>query len=218
MKLPVTEWFIIKSLTLPSSWVAVILALIITGIVLWIKFGKDTEDWYSDAAILFILVWKFSVLITDFEMILEFPLAILYFNGGKTGLFLGLLSALGRLLWQLKSKGWPEIDFVALIIAFVLLQSLYQFLMVSMNEAEFWQKLMTIAIFSGMTILTWMKVFTSNVWRLQLLVLLLLAHILAAIIQPEGLFQSPLLITVLFLICGITVYVFLNKRKMEENQ
>ncbi|MCZ8536608.1 hypothetical protein M9R32_05355 [Paenisporosarcina quisquiliarum] len=216
--MPVTEWFIIKSLTLPSSWVAVILALIITGIVLWIKFGKDTEDWYSDAAILFILVWKFSVLITDFEMILEFPLAILYFNGGKTGLFLGLLSALGRLLWQLKSKGWPEIDFVALIIAFVLLQSLYQFLMVSMNEAEFWQKLMTIAIFSGMTILTWMKVFTSNVWRLQLLVLLLLAHILAAIIQPEGLFQSPLLITVLFLICGITVYVFLNKRKMEENQ
>jgi hypothetical protein len=218
VKLPVTEWFIIKSLTLPSSWVAVILALIITGIVLWIKFGKDTEDWYSDAAILFILVWKFSVLITDFEMILEFPLAILYFNGGETGLFLGLLSALGRLLWQLKRKGWPEIDFVALIIAFVLLQSLYQFLMVSMNEAEFWQKLMTIAIFSGMIILTWMKVFASNIWRLQLLVLMLLAHILAAIIQPEGLFQSPLLITVLFLICGITVYVFLNKRKMEENQ
>lgn len=218
MKLPVTEWFIIKSLTLPSSWVAVILALIITGIVLWIKFGKDTEDWYSDAAILFILVWKFSVLITDFEMILEFPLAILYFNGGETGLFLGLLSALGRLLWQLKRKGWPEIDFAALIIAFVLLQSLYQFLMVSMNEAEFWQKLMTIAIFTGMTILTWMKVFASNIWRLQLLVLMLLAHVLAAIIQPEGLFQSPLLITVLFLICGITVYVFLNKRKMEENQ
>ncbi|MGB3261009.1 hypothetical protein [Paenisporosarcina sp.] len=216
--MPVTEWFIIKSLTLPSSWVAVILALIITGIVLWIKFGKDTEDWYSDAAILFILVWKFSVLITDFEMILEFPLAILYFNGGETGLFLGLLSALGRLLWQLKRKGWPEIDFVALIIAFVLLQSLYQFLMVSMNEAEFWQKLMTIAIFSGMTLLTWLKVFASNIWRLQLLVLMLLAHILAAIIQPEGLFQSSLLITVLFLICGITVYVFLNKRKMEENQ
>lgn len=218
MKLPVTEWFIIKSLTLPTSWVAVILALIITGIVLWIKFGKDTEDWYSDAAILFILVWKFSVLITDFEMILEFPLAILYFNGGETGLFLGLLSALGRLLWQLKRKGWPEIDFAALIIAFVLLQSLYQFLMVSMNEAEFWQKLMTVAIFSGMTILTWMKVFASNIWRLQLLVLMLLAHILAAIFQPEGLFQSPLLITVLFLICGITVYVVLNKRKMEENQ
>ena len=216
--MPVTEWFIIKSLTLPSSWVAVFLALLITGIVLWVKFGKDTEDWFSDAAILFILVWKFSVLITDFEMILEFPLAILYFNGGETGLFLGLLSALGRLLWQLNRKGWTEIDFVALIVAFVLLQSLYQFLMVSMNEAEFWQKLMTIAIFSGMIILTWMKVFKSNVWRLQLLVLLLLAHILVAIIQPEGVFQSPLLITVLFLICGFTVYVILNKRKMEESQ
>ena len=216
--MPVTEWFIIKSLTLPSSWVAVFLALFITGIVLWVKFGKDTEDWFTDAAILFILVWKFSVLITDFEMIFEFPLAILYFNGGETGLFVGVLSALGRLLWQLKRKGWPEIDFVALIIAFVMLQSLYQFLMVSMNEAEFWQKLMTIVIFSGMIILTWMKVFTSNVWRLQLLVLLLLAHILAAIIQPEGVFQSPLLVTVFFLISGFTVYVFINKRKMEENQ
>lgn len=110
MALPVTEWFIIKSLTVPSSWVAVLLALILTGIVVWRVFGKETEDWYSDAAILFLLVWKLSVVVTDFDMILDSPLSILYFNGGETGLYLGVIAALGRLFWQLRRKGGQNVS------------------------------------------------------------------------------------------------------------
>jgi hypothetical protein len=217
--LPVTNWFFIKSLTIPSSWVAVLLAILITGIVLWRKFGKETEDWYSDAAILFLLVWKLSVVITDFEMIVESPLSILYFNGGKVGLFLGLIAALSRLLWQFERKSWPEHERVAMLFSMVMLQSLYQLFMVFLNEAALWQQIITVVLFVGLTILTWLKISISSVWQIQLTILFLLAHIFVALIQPQGMVQTPLFVTAIFVICGVLVYVLTNKHHelTEEN-
>ncbi|WP_019414440.1 hypothetical protein [Paenisporosarcina sp. TG20] len=210
--MPVTEWFIIKSLTVPSSWIAVLLAILITGLVLWRKFGKTTEVWFSDAVILVLLVWKLSVIITDFKMILNSPLSILYFNGGNIGLYLGLLVALARLLYQFKKKGWPVSELVAMIIALVMVQSLYQFLMVLLNEAALWQKIITVVIFLGITILSWLKVAESSVWRIQLIILFLCAHIFVAVIQPEGIVQTPLFITGLFVIAAVMVYFATNSQ------
>lgn len=201
--MPVTEWFIIKSLTVPSSWIAVLFALIVAGIIVWRKFGKDTEDWYSDAAIVFLLVWKFSVILTDFSSVVEYPLSVLYFNGGVTGIYMGLVVALSRLLWRLRKQEWLEQELTALILAFVMVQSLYQFLMVVLNEAEVFQKIITIVMFSGMLILTWLKAPLSTVWRTQLAILFLCTHVFVATIQPEGLIQTPLFVTTLFVICSL---------------
>lgn len=213
MALPVTEWFIIKSLTVPSSWVAVLLALILTGIVVWRVFGKETEDWYSDAAILFLLVWKLSVVVTDFDMILDSPLSILYFNGGETGLYLGVIAALGRLFWQLRRKGWPERELVAMLIAMVMVQSLYQLFMVLLNEAEMWQKILTVLVFVGLTILTWQKAKISSVWRIQLTILFLAGHLFISILQPRGFVQTPLFVTGLFVLCSVAIYVVTHKQQ-----
>lgn len=213
MALPVTEWFIIKSLTVPSSWVAVLLALILTGIVVWRVFGKETEDWYSDAAILFLLVWKLSVVVTDFDMILDSPLSILYFNGGETGLYLGVIAALGRLFWQLRRKGWPERELVAMLIAMVMVQSLYQLFMVLLNEAEMWQKILTVLVFVGLTILTWQKAKLSSVWRIQLTILFLAGHLFVSILQPRGFVQTPLFVTGLFVLCSVAIYVVTHKQQ-----
>lgn len=201
--MPVTEWFIVKSLTVPSSWIAVLFALIVTGIILWRKFGKDTEDWYSDAAIVFLLVWKFSVILTDFSSVVEYPLTILYFNGGVTGIYLGLVVALSRLMWRIRQQGWLDEELAALILAFVMVQSLYQFFMVVLNEAGDYQKIITIVVFSGMLILTWLKASQSNIWRTQLAILFLSTHVFVATIQPEGLLQTPLFVTILFVICSL---------------
>jgi len=211
--LPVTEWFIIKSLTVPSSWVAVLLALILTGIVVWRVFGKETEDWYSDAAILFLLVWKLSVVVTDFDMILDSPLSILYFNGGETGLYLGVIAALGRLFWQLRRKGWPERELVAMLIAMVMVQSLYQLFMVLLNEAEMWQKILTVLVFVGLTMLTWQKAKLSSVWRIQLTILFLAGHLFVSILQPRGFVQTPLFVTGLFVLCSVAIYVVTHKQQ-----
>lgn len=213
MALPVTEWFIIKSLTVPSSWVAVLLALILTGIVVWRVFGKETEDWYSDAAILFLLVWKLSIVVTDFDMILDSPLSILYFNGGETGLYLGVIAALGRLFWQLRRKGWPERELVAMLIAMVMVQSLYQLFMVLLNEADMWQKILTVLVFVGLTMLTWQKAKLSSVWRIQLTILFLAGHLFVSILQPRGFVQTPLFVTGLFVLCSVAIYVVTHKQQ-----
>ena len=206
--MPVTEWFIIKSLTIPSSWLAVLLAILITGIIVWRKFAKETEDWFSDAAILFLLVWKFSVVITDFEMIVDSPLSILYFNGGSVGLFLGLSVALLKLLWKFRREKWPPSELVALLFTMVMLQSLYQLFMVIMNESVLWVKIVTIVLFAGLATLTWLKIAVSHTWQIQLSVLFLFTHIFVALIQPQGILQTPLFVTSLFVICGFVAYLF----------
>lgn len=210
--MPVTEWFIIRSLTVPSSWIAVLIALIVTGIVLWRVFGKVTEDWYSDAAILFLLVWKLSVVITDFEMIVASPLSILYFNGGETGLYLGLFAALSRLFWQLRRLEWSQRELTAVLIGFVMIQSLYQLSMVILNEAVILQKITTVILFAGMVILTWQKASVSSLWRIQLTILFLGVHMFVALIQPEGLIQTPIFITGLFVLFSVATYVITHKR------
>ncbi|MFC6038030.1 hypothetical protein ACFPYN_01055 [Paenisporosarcina macmurdoensis] len=209
--MPVTEWFIIKSLTIPSSWVAVLLAILITGIIMWRKFGKETEDWYSDAAILFLLVWKLSVVITDFQMVVESPLSILYFNGGTVGIYLGLIVALSRLLWRFKKKNWPKFELVAMLFSMVMLQSLYQLFMVLLNEAALWQKIITAVLFIGLSALTWLKISISRIWQIQITILFLFIHIFVALLQPQGMLQTPLFVTAIFVVCGGVVYLTTNK-------
>ena len=210
--MPVTDWFIIKSLTIPSSWAAVLLAILLTGIIVWCKFGKETEDWFSDAAILFLLVWKFSVVITDFEMIIDSPLSILYFNGGSIGVFLGLSIALSKLLWQFMRGIWQESELVAMLFSMVMLQSLYQIIMVLLNEAAPWQKIVTVVLFVLLATLTWLKINSSTTWQFQLIVLLLLTHIFVALIQPQGMLQTPLFVTGMFVVCGLLAYALTNKQ------
>jgi hypothetical protein len=210
--LSVTDWFIIKSLTIPSSWVAVLLAILLTGIIVWRKFGKETEDWFSDAAILFLLVWKFSVVITDFEMIIDSPLSILYFNGGSVGVFLGLSIALSKLLWQFKRGLWQETELVAMLFSLVMLQSLYQIIMVLLNEAAPWQKIVTVVLFVLLATLTWLKITSSTTWQFQIIVLFLLTHIFVALIQPQGMLQTPLFVTGMFVVCGLLAYALTNKQ------
>jgi hypothetical protein len=178
---------------------------------MWRKFGKETEDWYSDAAILFLLVWKLSVVITDFQMIVESPLSILYFNGGKEGIFIGLIVALSRLLWRFKRKNWPKYELVAMLFSMVMIQSLYQLFMVLLNEAALWQKIITVILFIGLSTLTWLKISVSRIWQIQLTILFLFIHIFVALLQPQGMLQTPLFVTAIFVICGVVVYLITNK-------
>ncbi|PUB17865.1 hypothetical protein [Paenisporosarcina sp. OV554] len=210
--MPVTDWFIIRTLTIPSSWVAVLLAILLTGIIVWRKFGKETEDWFSGAAILFLLVWKFSVVITDFEMIIDSPFSILYFNGGSVGVILGLSIALSKLLLQFKRENWQEFELVAMLFSMVMLQSLYQIIMVLLNEASPWQKIVTVVLFVLLATLTWLKITSSTTWQFQLIVLFLLTHIFVALIQPQGVLQTPLIVTGIFVVCGLLAHALTNKQ------
>ena len=81
----ITAIYTIGKLSFPSTWLAVLLAMLVTGIILYVQFSKAMASLYSDVAAIFILVWKFSVVLTDFSTVKQQPLALLYFNGGKLG-------------------------------------------------------------------------------------------------------------------------------------
>ena len=84
MHLVATEWYKIFSLTVPSTWIAFVLAAVITGIILYVKFGKEASSQFGDLVFVFIIVWKLSVVLTDFTTVIKYPLMILYFSGEKS--------------------------------------------------------------------------------------------------------------------------------------
>ncbi|WP_313892522.1 hypothetical protein [Psychrobacillus sp.] len=200
----VTEWYIIRSLTLPASWVSVIIALIVTWLILWKFYGRAVEDWFSDSAIMFIVVWKLSVILTDFKMVVEFPLSILYFNGGKIGVFLGLFAALTKLYVSLRKRGFKEQDLKALLFGFISLQVIYQFLMVFLNDGLMWQKTITIIFFGLFVIFASVRILRDDKTIQQISIVLLLVHIIVAMLQPNGLFQTPLFVTL-----SVTLFISL---------
>jgi hypothetical protein len=72
-------------------------------------------------------------------------------------------------------------------------------------------KIITLVLFAGLSIFTWLKASVSSVWRIQLTILFLGVHIFVASIQPEGVVQTPLFVTGLFVLCSVAVYVVTHR-------
>ena len=91
----VTKMFIIGSLTVPSTWIALITAFVVAYSAVRIRIGKYTADILLDAVFYFIIVWKLSVIFTNFNTVIKSPLSIIYFDGGILGFYLGLAGCWG---------------------------------------------------------------------------------------------------------------------------
>ncbi|MGF2616279.1 hypothetical protein FZC84_00670 [Rossellomorea vietnamensis] len=83
-------YFHIGSLTIPSTWLAAILALIAAAMLYRLKNGMKTGDWYWNSFFLYVVVWKLSYIFLHPALFLDMPLSVLYFNGGKAGHIAGL--------------------------------------------------------------------------------------------------------------------------------
>ncbi|MCP3761174.1 hypothetical protein NLX67_02045 [Domibacillus sp. A3M-37] len=84
----------IGNVTLPVVQPAVALALFGTWLYARLTLGKAFSEQVSSAAFLFIAVWKLSILLFQFELVIKAPLSLLYFNGGTNGFILGIMVAL----------------------------------------------------------------------------------------------------------------------------
>jgi len=63
---------------------------------------KSTDDWYWNALLIYLLIWKLSYIIFQFNMFYHTPFSILYFNGGEKGHLLALGSMTLYLMKVLK--------------------------------------------------------------------------------------------------------------------
>lgn len=199
----VTEWYIIKSLTVPSSWVALMSSFVLMGLLLWILYRKEIASIFSDAVLQFVLIWKFSVIVTDFSSVIKHPLTILYFNGGMMGLVAGILFMCISLWHKIRQRGFIEEDLHAVFVSIILCTSFYQILMSILNEAALWQKVLTITSFTCWVLLALWKRNARALWHNQLLLLFLCTHLFIATLQPLGIWQISVLVTAIFVLFNI---------------
>lgn len=175
----ITAIYTIGKLSFPSTWLAVLLAMLVTGIILYVQFSKAMASLYSDVAAIFILVWKFSVVLTDFSTVKQQPLALLYFNGGKLGVILGVLAVLIQ-LWRKRA----QFDFMAFAWAIALTQAGFQIGMVLLNDNLRSIEVLTLVVMSIAVV--WVVRATTEA-SIKAFVSL---HLLVALIQPVGLLQQ----------------------------
>ncbi|WP_143331883.1 hypothetical protein [Domibacillus antri] len=87
------EFIQIANVTLPIQQPAVIAALFGAWLYTRIQYGKSFSEQISNAAFLFVIVWKGSILLFQFPLVIKAPMSLLYFNGGIYGFWLGLAAA-----------------------------------------------------------------------------------------------------------------------------
>lgn len=85
-------------LTVPAVWIAVLLGAAAASLIMRFVLRNKTGEWYGNAITLYILVWKFSYILFNFDYFIDMPLSILYFNGGLNGHLLGLALVIGYLV------------------------------------------------------------------------------------------------------------------------
>ena len=117
----VTNFYFVGNVTLASSWIALIIAFVVAYIAIRFRFGKEISGVLVDSIFYFVLVWKLSVIVTDFGNVIKSPLSIIYFNGGTIGFYLALLAVGITLLIESKKKKLHRIDRLALFISFVVI-------------------------------------------------------------------------------------------------
>lgn len=170
-----TDWFVVVTLTMPSTWVAVIGALLVTSLTLLVQFNKQTASHFLDAAVAFILLWKFSVIVTDFSAVIQEPFSLLYFNGGYVGMVLG---SFGAFIVLVRNK--LTVPSIQVMVIYVV--SYYLFFMVVLNSNPLIIEGVTLSTLLIVLVLLWRKAAVSFV---PIGLLFFIAYF-----QPLGVFQT----------------------------
>lgn len=188
----VTKYFMIGKVSVASSWVALILSFLLAYLVVRWKYGKPIANILGDAIFYFILVWKLSVIVTDFKAVLQFPLSILYFNGGTVGLLLGIVAASIKVIVEIKNKQLRPHSSIGLFVGVVIIQSVYQIGMALFNEGPLMAALITVILFSlfAVGMILWIDQLKEMLH--QLIFLMMGLQLFVAVLQPAGLFQAPM--------------------------
>lgn len=124
-------WYTVFKVSLPSSSIAFILATVLTALLCWLYLNKKTADVFLNYAITFIVTWKFSYIVTDWQGFIDYPLSVFYFDGGKVGFAIALAVVIGYAVWdRLKGKE----STVNQITYFILTYASYHFFFVLLNN------------------------------------------------------------------------------------
>lgn len=192
--MPVTDYFLLWKVTVPSSWIASIIGFILAWFAVKMKFGKPVADIVVDALFTTITVWKLSVIVTDFETVRRAPMAILYFNGGMFGFLAGILIATLFILFSRKPKQ-PTVS-QGLMLAIISAQAGYQVMMALLNDGTLVTKVITIVLFAVIAAFAFIYAEKESIPVIYIAGLFVAAHTFIAALQPNGFTGIPFATTV----------------------
>lgn len=210
--MPVTDYYHIFKITFPSTWIAIIVACLVAYIAIRMKFGKNHAERYGDSVFYLIIIWKLSVVLTDFKTVMNAPISIVYFNGGFVGFCIGLAFVAYFITRDyLKGKmdrGALEVLFIGTVVTL----ALFQVMMVVLNNGSVLVKLITAVIFLATAIFVWQNARKKDDQLIQLALLVMAAHTFVASVQPQGIFQPAHSVTLA--ICLFFIVMFIRKDKI----
>ena len=111
------KWYSIGAFTFPSSWGAIVIAFLVTGIFLKLYYGSKKDEWFGNSVFCFILTWKFSYILFNFPAFIKQPLSVIYFQGGRMGFWLGTAAALLYIFYRGKREK-VILSWVLLVLVF----------------------------------------------------------------------------------------------------
>lgn len=195
--MPVTQYYPIGSITMPSSWIAVIVGFIVTYLFIRLYAGKVHSERFGNIFFNVIVTWKLSVILTDFSMVVKNPLSILYFHGGTFGWILGLVVAGLLMIRQVYKEKWQRMDQWTLLLSLICWQTVYQITMTFLNEGSLVVKSATILLFIAILILTWWSERRKINTVSELVTVMIAVHFLVSALQ--GNIVNKAFITTIFI-------------------
>ncbi|MDW0111451.1 hypothetical protein [Sporosarcina aquimarina] len=207
--MPVTDYFLLWKVTLPSTWISALIGFFFAWLAVRKKFGKLVADSWGDAIFTIIIVWKLSVIVTDFKTVRRAPMAILYFNGGIIG-FIGGIAAAALVLF-FSRKPMPNLLTQGVFTGIVFAQAGYQVSMAFLNDASLASKAITIIFFALLAILVYRYSAHEELPLSYSIGMFIAAHAFIAAIQPVGFKGIPFLATVI-----ASVLVLIIKNRIEK--
>lgn len=120
------ESFTIGSFEIPSMYVALAAAFLISYMMIWNSEEKKHlfSHWLNAAIILF-LIYKFSYIIFNWNAFIAEPLNVFYYNGGQPGLLAGLIVMFIYMAYRSNSLFYAE-SYSIFSVAFITLYGVFE--------------------------------------------------------------------------------------------
>ncbi|HBT72311.1 MAG TPA: hypothetical protein DEB37_08610 [Lysinibacillus sp.] len=196
-----TEWYSIRALTLPATAVALLITFFIVWLILRVQFSKKWSEVYADAIFTFLIVWKLSLLVTDFKAVVNNPMSLLYFNGGTIGVYLGVIVVSLQIWRKRHNLQFEKQDIIPCSWAIILTQSIYQMIVVLLNDNTTSSEIITLVVLSVLTIIILWKLAAMK----QALLLYTVGYLIVALFQTLGIWQTTVGVSVVLLCLGLAI-------------
>ncbi len=150
------EWYLVLSfltignISIPQIWVAFLLASFLSPLVIRIIERNSIGSWYWNVLLIYFISWKFSYTLFNFDMFLDMPLSVIYFNGGDRGHILALITItiyLALIAFKKHPKVHKDAGSVFLLF-FITLE-----LVMSFFEKNFFQSYLNVFVFITLLVL-----------------------------------------------------------------